>query len=188
MKKYRLLSGFTLIELMVTLVIAVILISLTAPSFTALINGSTLKYERDTLVAHIRLARAEAMKRKISPVLCKSNDGVGCGGNAVNWEDGWVLFIDDGAGGGGVANDNIVNGNEYVMALQTALSANTTIVETPADYGAIPYMASGFLNPGAVIFPVTFQFCHTTLNNTDRRVVLNAVGRPRATDGDATGC
>jgi type IV fimbrial biogenesis protein FimT len=167
---------------MVTLVIAVILISLTAPSFTALINGSTLEYERDTLLTHIRLARAEAMKRRVNTVLCKSDDGATCGDITVDWQDGWILFIDDGAGV--FANNNAVNAGENIMLTQTALPANTTIVETPADYGAIAYEASGFLDSAAV----TFQFCHAALGATDRRIELNAMGRPKTVDGNGAGC
>ncbi|WCM94471.1 GspH/FimT family pseudopilin [Acidovorax sp. NCPPB 2350] len=82
-------GGFTLIELMVTLVIAAILLTLAAPSFLQFQRNSQLTSATNSLVGALNAARAEAMKRgKNAFVVPVSN------GNAANWVDGWVVFVD----------------------------------------------------------------------------------------------
>ncbi len=172
----KLSSGFTLIELMIVVVIVAILLSLAAPSFNNLITETRIRSERNKLFSDIRLVRAEAIKQRVSPVFCKSTDGVNCGGNSVNWEDGWVAFIDDGAGGAGVAGDSIVNGDEgdSIIVQQSALISNTTITPTTATHPSIDYGPDGFLDNNLT----TFWFCETGFNNS-YQIVVNLVGRPR---------
>jgi type IV fimbrial biogenesis protein FimT len=56
-------SGFTLIELMVTLAVAAILLTLAIPSFTGMIDKNRLKSAAEALYADLQFARAEAIKR-----------------------------------------------------------------------------------------------------------------------------
>jgi type IV fimbrial biogenesis protein FimT len=56
-------SGFTLIELMVTLTVVAILLTLAIPSFTGMIDKNRLKNAAETLYADLQFARAEAIKR-----------------------------------------------------------------------------------------------------------------------------
>lgn len=81
--------GFTLIELMVTIAIAAIIMSLAIPSFTEATLGSKLRATANNLAAAATLARAEAIKRREQVVLCASNNGSSCGGN---WEQGWIVL------------------------------------------------------------------------------------------------
>lgn len=71
-------SGFTLIELMVTLLVLVILAVLAAPSFTAMIEKSRLRGAADDVVNLLSIARAEAVKRQ-------RNVNVALGGSTSDW-------------------------------------------------------------------------------------------------------
>lgn len=55
-------SGFTVIELMITLAVAVILIALAAPSFRDLMDKSRLRGATDDIVNLLNVARASAVK------------------------------------------------------------------------------------------------------------------------------
>ena len=57
-------SGFTLVELMVTLAVLVILATLAAPSFARFIEKSRLRGAADDVVNLIEIARSEAVKRQ----------------------------------------------------------------------------------------------------------------------------
>ena len=57
-------SGFTLIELMVTLAVFAILAALSAPSFARMIEKSRLRGAADDVVNLIGIARSEAVKRQ----------------------------------------------------------------------------------------------------------------------------
>jgi type IV fimbrial biogenesis protein FimT len=78
-------SGFTLIELMVTVALAAILMMVAVPSFTAFARNSQLSSFTNSLLAAINAARGEAMKRGryalVVPV-----DG-------ASWDSGWVVYV-----------------------------------------------------------------------------------------------
>lgn len=56
------LAGFTMIELMVTIVVAVVLISLAVPSFRDLIDKSRLRSATDDIVNLLNTSRASAVR------------------------------------------------------------------------------------------------------------------------------
>jgi type IV fimbrial biogenesis protein FimT len=56
-------GGFTLIELMVTVVVAAVLLTLAVPSFTAWLDRNRLKSAAEQLQADLQYAREEAIKR-----------------------------------------------------------------------------------------------------------------------------
>ncbi len=87
--------GFTLIELMITLVVAAILIAIAAPSFTTLIINNRSDGLAEELAAALQVTKAEAVKRGRRVSLCASNnDGSGCAGD---WTNGWLVFVDSAA-------------------------------------------------------------------------------------------
>ena len=87
-------KGFTLIELMITLVIAAILLTTAVPSFEALITNNRLSTQANAFIGALYLARAEAIKRNLDVTVCKSGDGQNCSNNASGFEQGWIVFVD----------------------------------------------------------------------------------------------
>jgi len=76
--KGRPFSGFTLVELMVTLAVATILLVLATPSFVDMIDKSRLKGVVDNSVDFIKDARAESVKHN-------RNVSVAFGGTLTAW-------------------------------------------------------------------------------------------------------
>lgn len=89
-------SGFTLVELMIVLALVAILATIGVPSFTSFVINNRLTAQANELVSALNLARSEAIKRNRRVTVCRSNNGAGCGGT---WNDGWIVFVDDGAAG-----------------------------------------------------------------------------------------
>jgi type IV fimbrial biogenesis protein FimT len=56
-------KGFTLIELMLTLLVMAIVLTLAVPSFTGIIRNTRATTDVNTLVSALQLARSEAVKR-----------------------------------------------------------------------------------------------------------------------------
>lgn len=86
-------KGFTLVELMVTVLIAAVLLAVAAPSFDSAIANSrsnTLGEEFSNALSFVRL---EALKRRDLVSLCASRDGVNCAG-ANDWREGFIAFVD----------------------------------------------------------------------------------------------
>lgn len=86
------LRGFTLTEMLVTLVIAGILASVAVPSFRSFIAGQRIKTASFDMMATLTLARSEAIKRQAStaaPVSVVPTGGA--------WGNGWSVTAPDGS-------------------------------------------------------------------------------------------
>ena len=89
-------DGLTIIELMVTLVVMVVTLSIGVPASMAMINNSRSTTLINQLVGDLNLARSEAVKRQSFVTLC-IRDGLACvdpGDGANNWENGWIVWAD----------------------------------------------------------------------------------------------
>ena len=84
-------SGFTLIELMVTITILAILLGWAVPSFNNAALSSKLTGFANDLVASTQIARSEAIKRNAAITLCASSNGTTCA-TSGGWEVGWILL------------------------------------------------------------------------------------------------
>ena len=82
--------GFTLVELMVTLVVLAVLLGIAVPSFTDVTLGSKLRAQANDLAAGAALARSEAVKRNQPVTLCASADGATCAASG-GWQQGWIV-------------------------------------------------------------------------------------------------
>ncbi len=69
-------QGFTLIELMITLLIFGILLSLAGPPFQAWVRGTQLRTYAESFQSAVQLARAEAIKRNTYVELILTNGSV----------------------------------------------------------------------------------------------------------------
>lgn len=81
-------SGVTLIELIVTVAVLAILLSLAAPTFRDLLAAQRIRAAAHSLVSDLVLARSEAVKRGASVTLTPT---------AGNWADGWRVTAGAGA-------------------------------------------------------------------------------------------
>jgi len=91
---YRRNHGFTMIELMVTLVVLGILLGVGIPSFNTIMLNSRTSGLANDLTSAINLARSEAVKRAAPVSVCPSDDANSCSGT---WSDGWIAIADGAA-------------------------------------------------------------------------------------------
>ncbi len=111
-------SGFTLIELMITLSVAAVLLAIGAPSFNETIASARIRADYNRLVSAMHLARSEAVKRNINVSVCARGSDSTCG---QDWKDGWLVFTDDGA------TPNVIDAGEVIMQINPPLMDGTTL-------------------------------------------------------------
>jgi type IV fimbrial biogenesis protein FimT len=121
----RLVRGLTLIELMITIALLVIVLAIGVPSFQGAINSSRLSAAANELSAAVQLARAEAIKRNRSVVLCRSATLAACAADDT-WP-GWLVFADG-------------NGNGVVDAGEEVVKTGT--IDAPLVVRASPGISS----------------------------------------------
>lgn len=78
--------GFTLLEVMVTLAVLGILVSIAIPSFSYLAANTKMKGAATDLHLALLKARSEAVKRSTSVTLTPTN--------STNWAQGWSMTVD----------------------------------------------------------------------------------------------
>jgi type IV fimbrial biogenesis protein FimT len=85
-------AGFTMIELMMTIAIATIVMTLAIPSFRYITNANRIASEVNGLLGDLQFARAEAIKEGQGVTVCVSTDHATCVANDTNWQDGWIVI------------------------------------------------------------------------------------------------
>ncbi len=85
--------GFTLMETLTVAAIAGLSLSLAVPSMTSVLSDQRRAGTINQFVTAVQLARSTAITRNSTVSLCASNDGETC--NAVEWESGWIAFLDE---------------------------------------------------------------------------------------------
>lgn len=122
-------NGFTLYELMITLLIVGVVLTLGMPNLTTFTQNSRITTTANDLHAAFQVARSEAARSKSNVTICASDNSMtataDCRGN---WEDGFIVFLDlngDIARAG--AGENILRAHPAVadgVSLATANNAD----------------------------------------------------------------
>ena len=87
-------NGFTLLELLVTVGVIAIVVSIGVPSMASLIRGNRVVADANDFISTVHTARAVALNNVVQVTVCKSLDQASCS-NAASWHDGWIIFIDN---------------------------------------------------------------------------------------------
>jgi len=192
MKKY---SGFTLIELMITLFIVGILLTVGVPSMKTFMQSNQLIASTNELISAFHVARSEAIKQNSRVTICESSDGKTCA-TTGSWREGWIVFVD--------ANGDLANTGAPCAALNTdCLLRVHDQIDSPdfslagedansATVSSITFTSRGLpkSNVGdaeSAIFSVCSYDSSSTGANLlgSRAVVLGFSGRVRVSDNTA---
>ena len=82
-----------MLELLVVVGLVSVLAGLAVPSFGTLLQDRQVQSAAEALVADLRLARSEAIRRVSLVAVCSSSDGQSCT-SAAAWHEGWLVFMD----------------------------------------------------------------------------------------------
>lgn len=168
-------QGFTLIELMVTISLLAILLSIAIPSFTSTIRSNQIATTSNDLSTALNLARSEASKRGATVSACARNGNV-CSG-ATDWSAGWLVFTDTGVLG-------TIDGSDTVLNTYSSSAAGMSIVSSDA---AVTYTTTGALtNHVAPPTDPTFTITKTGCGANEKRIITvqTLTGRSKLSKSD----
>lgn len=190
-------KGFTLAEVVITILILGILAAMAAPSFRDVIRSNRLTSGANAFLGALNYARSEAVNRNQRVVVCKSDDGQRCNtSRTVGYEQGWMVFVDkdddaifDSAGG----DDYDEETGDKLLRVQDALPGETTLTSDSTrnslnDY--VAYMgdgrtraANGRVQNGCL----ELIDAPESDNPSGRQILINTIGRVRVEEGTCSG-
>jgi len=164
--------GFTLLELMVTLTVAGVLLSVGVPSFFDVIRNSRAAANANELVTALSIARSEAIRRGARVSICHTANGTTCGGA---WGQGWIVFLDSAATDMAPA---ALAGVNDILRVWPAPSGNAAVTTTPAGRTWIGFLPRGNVRTAGAAMPLTFNMTVENCSGLQaRRVEVNTIGR-----------
>ncbi|WP_418067352.1 GspH/FimT family pseudopilin [Sedimenticola hydrogenitrophicus] len=117
--------GFTLVELMITVALLAIVLSLGVPSFRQMIVDNRMTSHANLLVTSLNVARSEAINRSDSVTVTATS--------GTNWHLGWSAATSSGT----------------TLRSQSAFKGGATLVGTA---GNLTFSSTGYLSGAAVTF------------------------------------
>ncbi len=167
-------SGFTLLELLMTVALISIVTALAIPSMRTYGQNDRLTTNINTMIGHLAYARSEAVKRHAQVSICISNDTLGCTGGS--WEDGWIVYVDADANG----TFDAATVNEDILRVNQALDGNNTLAPTAAYGNQVTYDNRGFVTATG-----GFLLCDARNGAFGKTITISNTGRVRFQDGTA---
>lgn len=102
--------GFTLYELMMTLAVVGIILTIGVPNLIAFSQNSRMTAAANDLHAAFQLARSESARARTNITICASADPLGAGSDCDGtWDQGYIVFVDvDGDRARSGANETVL--------------------------------------------------------------------------------
>ena len=175
----RNLSGFSLIELIITLSIVSILAFVAVPSIKNILKEHRLSGYTNDLVADLNAARSEAVKRATPVTICKTtnpqNSSPACNTTATdNWTTGRIMFID-------VDSDGVIDSGEQVLRIRQGLDDQNSVIKgngsATGTANRITFKADG---TSTLTAETEIALCDDRGATQNRAIAINLGGRIRS--------
>ena len=183
--------GFGLVETMITIGIALILLSIAAPDLGAVVKKNRVKTTAEDFVSAIVLARTEAIKRGAPVVMCRTGNpavasaSLACRANTPDgsanatrdWSPGWIMYAKPGAVGGGGGDYNYATDGEPILVGESA-PADVAIRSDSDGNQWLAFFGDGTLNESGTTM---YAICDSRGASEGRLVTIPLIGRPYVT-------
>lgn len=154
-------NGFTLIELMITLTVLGILVSIAVPSFFDLLSNNRMTSTTNSISAGLQAARSEAIIRKTPVIFCQNNgSGTGCAASLGTLAAGWIIGLD------ADLNGSIDAGG--VIRIADAYPTNMDFTMTGFGSNIVRYNTQGF----AASPPTSIRICDNSRSGESGNLIL----------------
>jgi type IV fimbrial biogenesis protein FimT len=169
--------GLTAVEVMIGLAVLAVVILVSVPGGSMLIEHYRLKSTSSDLVNGLYLARSEAINRASTVRVCPSADGRSCRTDG-DWSLGWLVYSD----GNG---DEIVQDIELLQAFP-APDSHVHIVALGAAQNSAAFTPTGLVRDNDAA-KGEFVLCHGE-NNGSRAILIDTDGWVSLIPTDGQAC
>jgi len=172
--------GFTLYELLITVLVVGIILSIGVPNFSEFTKNSRLASTSNDLLGSFQLARSEAARSKSIITICASTNSMDAAANCSgDFNNGWIIFIDiDGDLNRAGAGENVLRAHPPVASgVTVTTNGNSTYFSFASsglgrgDIGLTPSLQTAMIcdDRGIAVAPGG--------RATARRLVATPIGR-----------
>jgi type IV fimbrial biogenesis protein FimT len=163
-------AGFTALELLITIAIGALLLTLGAPAFTAIVLDARQTAAVNRFVHGMHVARHEALKSEADVVVCRSTTGRQCVYSGT-WDAGLIVFVNRDRD-----SPPRVDAGEPVLQYEPGFALRPIV----ANRTAFIFRPWGLRSVNG-----TLTFCDQRGREHAKAVVVSYTGRPRATSAAA---
>jgi len=166
------MSGFTLYELSMTLVLIAVLAGLAVPGFSKMIARNRMSTEINALFHAIHVARKESIMRHQVVSICPSLDGETCE-PGKDWSAGWIMF-----------NNRDKDEPPRIDAGEPLLQVHTTAKNVRITANRLGFTLRSTQKRAT---NGTIVVCDMASRVTPKALVVSYTGRPRVTEKTTRG-
>ncbi len=165
--------GFTLIEMMVTIVIAGILMAIAIPNFRVAQRNNCMTTSANLLVASLQYARSEAIKRRQDVMVTAGAElGVPPADSDNEWGGGWYVWTEARQADNTLASDGYTAGDELRITTPNCAPQ----MDHPSGGNEFTYKPNGFVGDGA---DDDIEVCMDKTGERGRVLTVSRTGRPK---------
>ena len=168
-------NGFTLVEVIITLVVVAIIMAVGIPGLSSMMANNQAIANSNDLITALSFSRNESVKRGTRISICaKSPTAQGnftCGAGNNDWSNGWFAFVD--SNGSAAADYSPTSENQ--LRSWPAPSGNFTMTG-PVSVG---FNSSGTIQGNAAI-ALTIKYSHCT-GQQNRTIIIATTGHTSIT-------
>lgn len=172
MEKQSGIGGYSLYELLMTMALAALVLTLGVPTFGNIVADHRLRIEVNALFHAMHVARKASVVRRRAVTICPTPDGLNCHPGR-DWSMGWMMFVNTDRDRPAVRDDDEpvlrhhrVERNARITANRGAFTLRST--ELRATNG-------------------TLVFCDRADRAAPRALIISYTGRPRVARKDSHG-
>lgn len=164
------ITGFTLIELMITLAVLAVLVTVAVPAFQDYIHNTRMTTQANELISTFRVARTEATQRREQVAVCRFNNPQKRCDDNERWHEGWAVFTTE--------DGDFDEDKDEILALHDGLDGATVAA---ADITFVIFAESGFLT-GSQEGGGDIHLCAANSDRPGRTIKVERTGRTEVTE------
>ncbi len=172
----RIIKGYTLVELLVTVAVVGILTALAVPAFSGIRAKNSMASSVNLFLTQLHLARSTAVTRERHITLCPASSPSTCADDHKAWKNGYLIFED--------SNKNHEHDtDEQIISYQENAGTSVSILSSSQSRNRISFLPLG----RAWFSNTTVRFCHAEYSHLNRAIIVSNNGRVRTREKMADG-